>query len=81
MFQIWGEAGELLQTAIIFCSMFTQLGIYCWFGEELTCQVLATVKNKNTSYLTNRFKLLYHLNTCMVAKLEDFTFLIPTLRQ
>jgi hypothetical protein len=46
MFQTLGQGGELMQIMLIIFCMGVQLGVYCWFGEQLTYQVLETLKKK-----------------------------------
>jgi hypothetical protein len=39
MFQIWGQIADVMQIIMIAGLFVMQLGIYCFFGEELIRQV------------------------------------------
>jgi hypothetical protein len=39
MFQIWGQVADMMQVIMIAVLFVMQLGIYCFFGEELIHQV------------------------------------------
>ena len=39
MFQIWGQVADVMQVVMVAVLFVMQLGIYCFFGEELIHQV------------------------------------------
>jgi hypothetical protein len=39
MFQVWGQTADVLQIIMVAGLFIIQLGIYCFFGEELHYQV------------------------------------------
>ena len=39
MFQIWGQVADVMQVVMVAVLFVMQLGIYCFFGEQLIHQV------------------------------------------
>lgn len=39
MFQVWGQTADVMQVIMVAGLFIIQLGIYCFFGEELHYQV------------------------------------------